>query len=262
MKNLLVIKEKLKNINTLLLELENEQISLIEKDIILQNIRELYVLINSMKIENNVISENEIKLNNIEKEEEIINPQQNKTEELEDKKEDKPEKIEISKNEIEEEKTIISEDKTEKPIEQIETTETTEKNSEVDDSIKKETPQQQTLFSNQQSNLKTLGETLGQNKESLNERLANNNQNDIASKISQKPISDIKAAIGIGDRFLYIRELFNGNSDMFEQTIEHLNSLNSFDTADSYIKSNFDWDNSDETVSNFINTVKRKYIKL
>ncbi|MDD2199357.1 MAG: hypothetical protein PHE08_06500 [Bacteroidales bacterium] len=104
----------------------------------------------------------------------------------------------------------------------------------------------------------TIGEHLGANKKSLNETFAG--KPDIVSKLSQKPITDIKAAIGIGDRFMFIRELFDGDNEKFNQTIEILNGLNNFDKAIEYIQSNFNWNIEDSTTKQFLNIVSRKYI--
>lgn len=246
MEKLISIKENLKNINSLISKLENGNLSTIEKDIILQNLRDLYLLVNSVEsLDHEVIQAKESIV-----ETKLKEPVQPKDEQVVVKEEPKIEEKEVELMDFVDDQ--VEEIKEESVIEKTHSEPINE------------SPKQQNLFANSNggNNVKTVGETLGQNKRSLNERLADNSKNDVASKISQKPVTDIKAAIGIGDRFLYIRELFNGNNDTFEQTVTHLNSLNSFDDAESYIRSNFDWDDSDETVLNFVSVVKRKYIKL
>ena len=247
MEKLLSIKERLKSINSTISNLENASISLIDKDILLTEIREVYVLISSINSNSNVEEKQAAPQKVVE---EIV-----KQEELVEKPEvleeilaiPEPEIVEFVDEHIEEPKPEIIPE----PV--------------VQESARVEAPKQQNLFANGQtngnSNVKTIGEQLGQNKTSLNERLAGQSKpKDVSTQIGQKPVSDIKAAIGIGDRFLYIRELFNGNNDDFEQTITHLNSLNSFDDADSYLKKNFSWDDSKETVLNFVSVVRRKYL--
>ena len=46
----------------------------------------------------------------------------------------------------------------------------------------------------------------------------------ITSVMQNKPVSDIGAAIGINDKFYYIRELFSGDSRAYQDTIRRLNS--------------------------------------
>ncbi len=89
----------------------------------------------------------------------------------------------------------------------------------------------------------------------------NHNNNHIVGKIQSKPINDIKAAISLGDRFLFIKELFNGNADDFNQTIQQLNNQLDFDTAKTLLD-NRNWDNENETVKFFYSIVQRKYLKI
>lgn len=103
----------------------------------------------------------------------------------------------------------------------------------------------------------TLGEHLGANKRSLNETFAG--KQDMASRLNKKPVTDIKTAIGIGDRFLFIKELFGGDNEKFNQTIEVLNGLTDYDQALEHIKSNFSWNIDDSTAQQFLNIVSRKY---
>ncbi len=89
----------------------------------------------------------------------------------------------------------------------------------------------------------------------------NHNNNHIVGKIQSKPINDIKAAISLGDRFLFIKELFNGNADDFNQTIQQLNNQSDFDTAKALLNHR-NWDNENETVKFFYSIVQRKYLKI
>jgi hypothetical protein len=252
MENLLSVKEKIKILNTIVQKIEKDGYSRIEKDIILQELRDIYLLVDNLENSPTVVTETVNKMPEnpilIEKQEEQI--------QIEEKHESVVEFVDDSPIEEEvQEPVVVAETVIEKP----EVTQETpiEKTQE-----RKPVPQQQNLFATNNSNgVKTIGEQLGQNKTSLNERLSSTNTpNDVASKIGQKPINDIKAAIGIGDRFLYIRELFNGNNDDFEQTIQHLNSFTNFNQAQEYLNNNYAWDNNQETVANFINVVKRRYL--
>ncbi|NLA25264.1 MAG: hypothetical protein GX879_09895 [Bacteroidales bacterium] len=121
---------------------------------------------------------------------------------------------------------------------------------------------QQDLFntSTENESNKTLGEQLGKNKTSINDMLAQRGtQQDVATRLTAKPISDIKLAIGVGDRFLFIKELFNGDGDVFNNTIEHLNSLISIEDANSYLNNKFNWSSESNTVKHFMSIVQRKY---
>ncbi|WP_026473691.1 hypothetical protein [Alkaliflexus imshenetskii] len=105
-----------------------------------------------------------------------------------------------------------------------------------------------------------LGDVLGKNKHSFNELLAQKKDSDNIPKF-HKPIEDLRKAIGINDRFLYQRELFGGNADLFNQTIEQLNTMNNFDSAEGFLLGNFNWDHNNQAVVAFKELVKRRFIK-
>lgn len=118
---------------------------------------------------------------------------------------------------------------------------------------------QPSLFGNDSKPIQSLGESLGRNIVSKNETMASKEANDLASKFQAKPVTDIKAAISLGDRFLFIKELFNGNADDFNQTIQQLNNKNSIEDA-RVLLSNRNWDADNDTVKYFHSIIQRKYI--
>lgn len=102
-----------------------------------------------------------------------------------------------------------------------------------------------------------IGEVLGKENKSLNEQLAANSKKSDAN--FQSAVSDLKKAIGINDRFLFQRELFKNSSELYDQIIEQLNNMPNLEAANSFLKSNFNWDSNDETVSIFLDIVKRRF---
>ena len=76
-----------------------------------------------------------------------------------------------------------------------------------------------------------------------------------------KPVADLMAAIGINDRFTFIRELFNNDKKAFEGTIEVLNEAGSFNNAFNYLIREFNWDMDSEPVQLLLGIIRRKYIK-
>lgn len=103
----------------------------------------------------------------------------------------------------------------------------------------------------------SLGESLGKNFISMNESIGTK-ENDLASRFQSKPITDIKAAISLGDRFLFIKELFEGSADDFNNTIQTLNNQNSINDAQDFLSTK-NWDIDDETVKYFLSIVQRKF---
>ena len=67
-------------------------------------------------------------------------------------------------------------------------------------------------------------------------------------------------SIGINYKFLFIKELFNGDSARYSETISHLNSFADLNDAIIYLQDNFEWSESNEYAAKFIDLVRRKFI--
>ena len=80
-----------------------------------------------------------------------------------------------------------------------------------------------------------------------------------ASTAYGQPVSDLKQAISIGDRFLYQRELFGKNGELMQRTIADLNGLSSFDEAMAYIDKHFNWDKELPSYELFVNALHRRF---
>jgi len=105
----------------------------------------------------------------------------------------------------------------------------------------------------------TLGEQLGQSRQSsLNDRFASNAPAE--GSFGLKPISDIKSAIPLGERFRFTRMLFSGNGAAFESTVAALNEMSSIDEADAHVREHFSWDMDSPVVADFMNIVRRRYL--
>ena len=92
---------------------------------------------------------------------------------------------------------------------------------------------------------------------SLNDLITD--QNKLEFKLSNRPVSSIQAAIGINDRFQYIRELFDGDNQKFLETVKTLDSKQNIKEAVDYLRNNFKW-KKNETSLKFVNLVKRRFI--
>ena len=72
-------------------------------------------------------------------------------------------------------------------------------------------------------------------------------------------VEDIRQAISLGDRFLFQRELFAGNGELMQKTLDELNALDSLDEAMEYVADNFEWDKESTAVQLFENVLKRRF---
>ena len=103
---------------------------------------------------------------------------------------------------------------------------------------------------------RTIGDSFLKEK-SVND-LMGNGSGKLENKLSNSPVSSIQGAIGINDRYQYIRELFNGSADTFTKTVSELDQLENIQEAVSYLQQNYKWKKT-ETSLKFVNLVKRRF---
>ena len=82
----------------------------------------------------------------------------------------------------------------------------------------------------------------------------------ISSRLQTKPITNIQNAIGLNDKFLFINELFNGDADNYNSTIETLNNATHFNEAYNFLVEKFQWDMDSELVQKILDLIRRKLI--
>ncbi len=98
-------------------------------------------------------------------------------------------------------------------------------------------------------------------KTSMHDSLARKqSQNNISSKIQAKPIQDLNKAIGLNERFLFIRELFGGDKNAYYEAIQIINEMPNYEEAEQYIQERFNWDEDKPEVIRFMELVRRRFI--
>ncbi len=233
----------------------------IDVDTALQQVRDLYAeLLNTENEEEEKITKEE---NPVKKAHEPVFKKQEEVEII--KEEITPAKVsEAAKiEEDHEENEIIADDLMNDPIpekeEEIKEPEAVNTPDPIQETPKQVQQPQGSLFQNETKKpAESLGESLGKDVRSMNDTMSKQ-ESDLASKFQSKPIADIRAAINLGDRFLFIKELFNGNADEFNQTIDTLNNKQSMNDAKAVL-SKYNWEENNETVDYFMSIVQRKYI--
>lgn len=79
----------------------------------------------------------------------------------------------------------------------------------------------------------------------------------------QKPsIDDLRAAIGINDKFRFISELFQGNAAEYDVAVHQLNSSANLDSALEYfsnIQLLYNWDAENQSMKDLFELVERRY---
>jgi hypothetical protein len=98
--------------------------------------------------------------------------------------------------------------------------------------------------------------------ESLNDKLKQG-KTELVEVLKETPIKDLRKAVGINDRFLFINELFRGDESMYERCIKTINSFNIYAEAEYWItrelKVKLGWSNDNLTVQHFDQLVKRRF---
>ncbi len=98
--------------------------------------------------------------------------------------------------------------------------------------------------------------------ESLNDRLKQV-KTELMEVLKETPVKDLRKAIGINDRFIFLNELFRGDENTYERSIRTINNFNIYAEAEFWIsrelKLNLGWDTSSPTVLHFDQLVKRRF---
>ncbi|MCW3119612.1 MAG: hypothetical protein JWM28_3694 [Chitinophagaceae bacterium] len=113
-----------------------------------------------------------------------------------------------------------------------------------------------------QNGVKEINETVSARQESLNDKLKQQNF-ELGELLKGTPIKDLRKAIGINDRFVFISELFRGDEAMYERSVKTINSFNIFPESEYWINRELivklGWDQDSETVRHFYQLVKRRF---
>jgi hypothetical protein len=96
------------------------------------------------------------------------------------------------------------------------------------------------------------------NEPSVNERLAASAVHE--TSVKGLPVTNLMNAIGINDRFLFVRELFANDNTNFEKTVDQLDCLESFLEAIDYLEKNFKWTKNEVSLK-FMELLKRRFEK-
>lgn len=98
---------------------------------------------------------------------------------------------------------------------------------------------------------------------SLNDKLSQAGQKvSLAEKLQKKPIADLRTAIGLNQKFLFMNDLFEGENTAYNEALVQLNSQSNLDDAKNLLLSygtRYNWDLESESVIQFTDLVERRY---
>jgi hypothetical protein len=110
--------------------------------------------------------------------------------------------------------------------------------------------------------VKELNEVMASKESSLNEKLKEEVK-EVAHVLNDAPVRDLRRAIGINDRFVFISELFRNDEVMYERSIKTINSFRILPEAQYWIerelKVKLGWDENKESTRHFYQLVRRRF---
>lgn len=96
----------------------------------------------------------------------------------------------------------------------------------------------------------------------LNDRLATT-RNELADQLGAAPIKDLRKAIGLNDRFVFINELFRGDETMYDRSLKTINNFAIYAEAQYWmereLKVKLGWDNEKSVTQDFYALVRRRF---
>ena len=89
--------------------------------------------------------------------------------------------------------------------------------------------------------------------------------NDLSSRLAETVVPDLTKAFGLNEKILIINDLFGGQQNEYEQVIHKLNSYNNYGSAQELlyrIANRFNWvaEAKETRAKNFIKIVRRRYL--
>lgn len=85
----------------------------------------------------------------------------------------------------------------------------------------------------------------------------------VADKLSQTKINDLTVAIGLNQKFQFIKELFEGDSEAYNQAVKTLNRCENIEEAKTKVQKElmepYNWDEEDRVTLTFLNLIERRY---
>jgi hypothetical protein len=144
----------------------------------------------------------------------------------------------------------------------------TEKKEPPAEPLKNETPTEEVIIAPEIKNIQSssaqpreqassvIGDTFGHLSARFNEQHVTRKPEDELFK--SKPLSSLSEAIGINDRFLFVREIFDGKNDAYSHAIDRLDKAETIDDARAVIMSYTGDNKENEAVKQLIELVKRK----
>ncbi len=94
----------------------------------------------------------------------------------------------------------------------------------------------------------------------LNEKLRTTASVEMHKKLASKPLKEL---IDLNKKFVLLNELFKGNTEAYSSAIAHIDTLSDYETAQTYVNTqlaaNYFWDESKQSTRMFAKLIKLKF---
>ena len=103
-----------------------------------------------------------------------------------------------------------------------------------------------------------LGEVINHDVQTLADTLAR--PHDVASELRRsEPVTDLRKALGLNDRFLLIRDLFGGDGEACERALDTLNGFEDLDDCMIFIAEHYAWNPNSDGAKLLMELLERKF---
>ncbi len=108
-----------------------------------------------------------------------------------------------------------------------------------------------------------LNENFRKEKETLNDRFRGNTADTLAEKHRKQRVDNLRSAISLNQRFLFVKGLFRGDSAAFHQALNDLEQCPDFPSAVQMLQNKYGttygWSRESEEYQDFIDLIERKF---
>lgn len=112
--------------------------------------------------------------------------------------------------------------------------------------------------------IRTIGSTYAPGESVSDKIYKTQTEKSVSDKIKTQPLGDLKLSIGINERFAFINELFQGDQQLYHQSIDKLNSMHVYEEAQHMIyhelMQKLNWNENNSRLQEFEKLVKRRFI--
>lgn len=103
-----------------------------------------------------------------------------------------------------------------------------------------------------------------ENHQTLGEKLEQQEDNSLVTRLKNKPLKNLMNAIGINDKFLLLNELFKGSMEKYNKSMKALNEFSTLTGAKTYMSEleiELQWNCDSEAYNKLLDLIERRFTK-